>query len=194
MISDYKKHSDQALLNFLKKNNQRAFTEIYDRYKEVLHRYAYQWLQDRDAVKDVIQELFIIIWTKRDTITFSQNFSGYLYTALRNAVLRKIQQEDRKNKYANSLQEYADRGVEVTDHLLREKQLRSLIAQEVSLLPPKMREIFELSRNEYFSHADIAEKLGLSEQTIRVHIKKALKILRGKLVITLLICFLLHQI
>lgn len=192
MIPDYKEQSDQELLHHLADNNQSAFTEIYDRYKEVLHRYAYKWLQDRDAVKDIIQELFMTIWTKRHTIIFNQNLSGYLYIAVRNAVLRKVQQEDRKNNYATSLQEYADRGVSITDHLLREKQLKSMIEQEISVLPQKMREVFKLSRNEYLSHAGIAEKLGISEQTVRTHIKKALKVLRGRLVIALLMCFLLH--
>lgn len=191
-MPDYKELSDQELLDLLKENNQAAFTEIYDRYKEVLHRYAYKWLQDRDAVKDVIQDLFTLIWTKRDTITFNQNLSGYLYISVRNSILRKIQQEDRKNNYASSLQEYADKGVSVTDHLLREKQLRSIIEKEIAALPDKMREVFELSRNEHLSHAEIAEKLGISEQTVRTHVKKALKILRGRLGIYLFLYFLLH--
>lgn len=180
-MRDYTELNDQELFDLLKENNQMAFTEIYDRYKEVLHRYAYKWLQDRDAVKDVIQDLFTLIWTKRDTLVFNQNLSGYLYISVRNAILRKIQQEDRKNRYATSLLEYADKGVSITDHLLREKQLKSIIEQEIAALPEKMREVFELSRNEYLSHAEIAEKLGISEQTVRVHVKKALKILRGKL-------------
>lgn len=191
-MPDYKELSDQELFDLLKDNNQAAFTEIYDRYKEVLHRYAYKWLQDRDAVKDVIQDLFTLIWTKRDTMTFNQNLSGYLYISVRNAILRKIQQEDRKNTYANSLQEYADKGISITDHLLREKQLKSIIEQEIAALPEKMREVFELSRNEHLSHAEIAEKLGISEQTVRVHVKKALKILRGRLGIYMFLYFLLH--
>lgn len=191
-MPDYKELSDHELFDLLKENNQAAFTEIYDRYKEILHRYAYKWLQDRDAVKDVIQDLFTLIWTKRDTITFNQNLSGYLYISTRNAILRKIQQEDRKNTYANSLQEYADKGVSITDHLLREKQLKSIIEQEIAALPDKMREVFELSRNEHLSHAEIAEKLGISEQTVRTHVKKALKILRGRLGFFVFLYFLLH--
>jgi RNA polymerase sigma-70 factor (family 1) len=191
-MPDYKELSDQELFDLLKENNQSAFTEIYDRYKVVLHRYAYKWLQDRDAVKDVIQDIFTMIWTKRDTITFNQNLSGYLYISVRNAILRKIQQEDRKNDYANSLQEYADKGVSITDHLLREKQLKAIIEQEISALPDKMREVFELSRNKHLSHAEIAEKMGISEQTVRAHVKKALKILRGRLGIYVFLYFLLH--
>jgi len=191
-MPDYKELSDHELFDLLKDNDQLAFTEIYDRYKEVLHRYAYKWLQDRDAVKDVIQDLFTMIWTKRDILTFNQNFSGYLYISVRNAILRKIQKEDRNNTYANSLRDYAEKGVSITDHLLREKQLKSIIEQEISALPGKMREVFELSRNEYLSHAEIAERLGISEHTVRAHVKKALKILRGRLGIYMFLYFLMH--
>ena len=187
----FQEHSDQELFDLLKENNQQAFTEIYDRYKEVLHRYAYKWLQDREAVKDVIQDLFTMLWTKRDTLTFNQNLSGYLYISVRNAILRKVQQEDRNNTYADSLRDYTEKGISVTDHLLREKQLRAIIEQEISALPDKMREVFELSRNEYLSHAEIAEKLGISEHTVRTHVKKALKILRGRLGIYMFLYFLL---
>lgn len=190
MRSAYKKYSDQKLADLLRENDQNAFTEIYDRYKEVLHRYAYKWLQDRDAVKDVIQDLFTMIWTKRHTLTFNQNLSGYLYISVRNAILRKVQQEDRKNTYASSLQEYAAKGISVTDHLLREKQLKSIIEQEIAALPDKMREVFELSRNEYLSHAEIADRLGISEHTVRTQVKKALKVLRGRLGVYLFLFFL----
>jgi len=191
-MPNYKLLSDQQLLDLLKENNQLAFTEIYDRYGEVLHRYAYKWLQDRDAVKDVIQDIFTLIWTKRDQITLNDNLSGYLYISVRNSILRKISQEDRNKKYANSVQEYAEKAISVTDHLIRERQLKAIIEQEISMLPDKMREVFELSRNGYLTHAEISKKLGISEQTVRSHIKKALKILRGRLGILLFLYILMH--
>jgi len=191
-MPNYREHSDQELSNLLKESNQLAFAEIYDRYAEVLHRYAYKWLQDRDAVKDVVQDIFTLIWTKRDLITFNQNLSGYLYISVRNAILRKIQQEDRKKNYTTSIQEYAKNSTSITDHLVREKQLKAIIEQEISALPEKMREVFELSRNSHLSHGEIAEKLGISELTVRSHIKKALKILRGRLGILVFLYLLLH--
>lgn len=191
-MSLYKTYSDQELFDLLKGGNQQAFTEIYDRYKDILHRHAYRWLQDREAVKDIIQELFTTIWTKRDNIIFSQNLSGYLYTSVRNAILRKVQQQGRQSAYLNSLEDYSEKGTSITDHLLRENQLKAIIEKEISALPDKMREVFLLSRNEHLSHAEIAEKLALSEQTIRTHVKKALKILRSRLGLYLFLFFLLQ--
>lgn len=88
-MPNYKEHSYQQLLDLLKENNQSAFVEIYDRYSEMLHRFAYKWLQDRDAAKDVLQDIFTIIWTKRELITFRQNLSGYLYISVLLLYLKK---------------------------------------------------------------------------------------------------------
>lgn len=189
-MANYGTYTDQELLDLLKESDPVAFTEIYDRYKLLLHRYAYRWLQDKEAVKDVIQELFTIVWTKRETLIFNKNLSGYLYTSVRNGILRKVSQDRRSIDYTDSLREYAEKGESITDHRLRENQLKQIIEQEISALPSKMREVFELSRNSHLSHAEIASQLGLSEHTIRTHIKKALRILRSRLGLRLFLLFL----
>ncbi|MDR6783183.1 RNA polymerase sigma-70 factor (family 1) [Pedobacter africanus] len=185
----YEAYTDQELLELLKKSDQAAFTEIYDRYKLLLHRYAYRWLQEKEAVKDVIQELFTVLWTRREALVLNENLSGYLYVSVRNGILRKISQDKRFAAYAASLADYADKGESITDHRLRENQLRAIIEKEIATLPSKMREVFELSRNSHLSHTEIAERLNLSEHTVRTHIKKALKILRSRLGFYLLIYF-----
>lgn len=191
-MDSYKALTDLELIDLLKEQDQAAFTEIYDRYKDILHNYAYRWLQDRDAVKDTIQEIFTSIWTKRDNLVFNQNLSGYLYTSVRNGILRKIQQDKMAAAYRSSLQTYIDRGESITDHKVRESQLKAIIEKEINALPKKMKEVFELSRNAQLSHAEIAEKLGITEQSVRSHIKNALKILRRRLGVLVFIYFLLH--
>ncbi len=191
-MNNYKAFTDPELIDLLKEGNQAAFTEIYDRYKDVLHNYAYRWLQDRDAVKDAIQEIFTLIWTKRDSLFPSQNLSGYLYTSVRNGILRKIQQDKRTEEYISSLQQHINNGENIADYKVRESQLKSIIEKEINALPRKMREVFELSRNEQLSHSEIAEKLGITEQSVRSHVKNALKILRRRLGILLFIYLLLH--
>lgn len=180
-MPEYKTFNDQVLFDLIKADDQLAYTELYDRYKEILHRYAYKWLQEREVVKDVVQDLFITLWAKRDTLSLPQNVAGYLYTSVRYAILRAIQEDKRKNSYANSLQEYMDKGVSITDHKVREKQLQAIIEREIAALPDKMREVFELSRNNHLTYAEIAQQLELSEHTVRNHVKKALKILRSRL-------------
>jgi len=181
MESIYKSTSDVELISLLKSGDRLAYTEIYDRYKFVLHTHAYKWMRDREEAMDIIHELFTVLWQKRETIQFNSNLSGYLYVSLRNKIFNTISKRKFESQYIDSLQVFIDRGQCITDHRIRERQLYELIEKEISALPPKMREVFELSRKSNLSHKEIAERLGLSEQTVRKHIQHALRILKSKL-------------
>lgn len=188
---NYETQSDDFLCLQLKKGDQEAFTEIFKRYQQVLYRHAYKWLQDRDTVNDAIQEVFTTIWDKREQITFTSNLSGYLYISLRNCVLKHIKLNNRQENYLGSLENYIASGYNITDHLVREKQLKLIIDQEIKALPPKMRAVFELSRKSYLSHSEIALKLGISELTVKTQVKNALRLLRARLRLILYLLMLL---
>lgn len=173
--------SDQDLVSMLREGSQSAYTEIYNRYKWLLHAHAYKKLGDRDAAGDVVQELFANLWVKRDEIFLATTLSAYLYTAVRNRVLNIIEHRMVESKYADSLAEYADGYVAATDHLVREKQMMEMIEKEIAALPSKMREVFELSRKNHLTHKEIAIHLHISEQTVTKQVKNALKILRMRL-------------
>lgn len=177
----YESTSDIELVSLLKSGNRLAYTEIYNRYKFVLHTHAYKWMRDREEAMDIIHELFAVLWDKRETIQFSSSLSGYLYISLRNKIFNRVSKKKFESQYIDSLQEFVNKGHCVTDHRVREKQLTALIEKEISALPAKMREVFELSRKSNLSHKEIAEQLQLSEQTVRKHIQHALRILKSRL-------------
>lgn len=181
MESNYESASDAELVDLLKSGSRLAYTEIYNRYKIVLHTHAYKWMRDREEAKDIIHELFAFLWDKRLHIEFNSSLSGYLYISLRNKIFNRVSRKKIESAYITSLQSFIDKGDCMTDHLVREKQLSNLIEKEVAALPYKMREVFELSRKSNLSHKEIAEQLGLSDQTVRKHIQHALKVLRTKL-------------
>jgi RNA polymerase sigma-70 factor (family 1) len=187
MGSNYEFSSDYELLILLKAGNRLAYTEIYNRYKIVLHTHAYKWMRDREEAKDIIHELFAFLWDKRETIEFNTSLSGYLYISLRNRIFNRISKKKFETQYIDSLQEFINKGHCVTDHRVREKQLGELVEKEITALPNKMREVFELSRKSNLSHKQIAAQLDLSEQTVRKHIQHALRILKSKLGLILLL-------
>lgn len=172
---------DQNLFLLCKQGDELAFSEIYLRYRGILYRHALKMLSDRDEAQDVIQELFAKLWYKRDSINLNISLSSYLYTAVRNKILDQFAHEKVVVRYEKSLQDFINKGEHTTENLVRERELSAIIEREVSQLPPKMREVFELSRKSHLSYSQISEKLDVSENTVRKHITKALKRLRPRL-------------
>jgi RNA polymerase sigma-70 factor (family 1) len=184
--------SDQELVLLLQQGDEQAFTTIYHRYKGVLFLHAYKRLHNQEDVKDIIHELFTTLWQKRSAIQITGQLSGYLYTAVRNRVIDCIARKQSESNYINGFQKFLDQGESVTDFRVRERQLHAVIEQEIAHLPPKMKEVFELSRKAHLSHREIAEQLDLSELTVKKHINNALKILRGRLTVFLVLTLLSH--
>ncbi len=188
-MADYSAYSDIDLAGLLKSGDQKAFAEIYNRYKFVLHHHAWNKIRDKEEAQDTIQEVFSMIWTKRETINIGSNLSGYLYSCVRNHILNVIVRKDVQHKYMESIKDFAGNGVVTTDHRVRESLFREMIDKEIAGLPPRMREVFELSRKKHLSHREIAELMGTTEQTVKKQMTNALKVLRSKIGLPLFIIY-----
>jgi RNA polymerase sigma-70 factor (ECF subfamily) len=174
-------HNDENLFFLLKEGNPIAYKKIYDRYKYALYIHAYRMLKDEEEAKDLIQELFVVLWDKRESIDVRMSLSAYLYGAVKNRVLDLIAHKKIRDNYEVSLQSFLTAGNCITDYALREKELSSIIEREIAYLPSKMRNVFELSRNEHLSYKEIAAKLDISDKTVKKQVNNAIKILRLKL-------------
>lgn len=188
-MTDYSAYSDIDLADLLKSGDQKAFAEIYNRYKFVLHHHAWNKIRNKEEAQDTIQEVFSMIWTKRETINIGTNLSGYLYSCVRNHILNVIVRKDVQHKYIASIKDFAESGTVTTDHRVRESLFRELIDKEIAGLPPRMREVFELSRKQHMSHRQIAELMGTTEQTVKKQMTNALKVLRSKIGLPLFIIY-----
>lgn len=177
----YTELGDAELVVLLKNKDHLAFTEIYNRYSVLMFYKVNQMLRDEEVSKDLIQDLFISIWDKSDLIQENNNLSGYLYVGARNRVLKIIQRNNLHNDHLASLAAYASEVSMETIQDIDERELKTIVQREIDNLPPKMKQIFEMSRQDNLSHAEIAAKLGLSDQTVKKQINNALKILRTKL-------------
>lgn len=188
-MSQHNSLSDSELLLLLKKGNHSAYTEIFTRYNSLLYSHAYNKTRSREDAKDLVHEIFYSLWIRRESITPNINLASYLFTAVRYKIADLFSKNKSKEKYIESLQNFIDSQPPHTDYLVRENQLRSIINEEIENLPPRMREVFKMSRFEQLSHKEIAEKMGISEETVKDQVKKALKTLRTKLGLVLFLLF-----
>jgi RNA polymerase sigma-70 factor (ECF subfamily) len=180
---------DEDLLISFQLGDDSAYEIIYDRYWALLYRHARKMLQNDEEAKDVVQEVFMMLWTRLSTQGVNQPLAAFLYAATRNKVLDQLKHSKVKARYAASLQQETERQLQTPDSLVRERQLAQQIESEIQFLPPKMREIFVLSRREYKSYKEISEQLQISDKTVKKQVSNALQILRVRLGTLLFLIF-----
>lgn len=189
---DYGRTTDNELALLLKRNDELAFRELFERYKRELYVFAKNMTHDVDEAEDLIQEVFTSLWENAEKLELKGSISSYLYAAIRYKFLNLVAYKKVRSDYIDIFQKFIEEGGYTTDQYINEKELIALVEKEVAQLPRKMKEVFELSRNTGLSHREIAVKLNLSEKTVKSHIHHALKILRGKLHVGAIFLYLIH--
>lgn len=177
----YSEYADDILLRLLKEDDQSAYTEIFKRYSKLLINHAYKILENQDEANDVVQEVFLSIWNKRNELAITGSLSSYLYKAVKNRVLNYIAHEKVVSRYADSISNFVENEYVFADSKLREEELESIIAKEIALLPEKMREVFLLRKVEELSYDEIALQLNITDKTAKQQVYNSVKILREKL-------------
>jgi RNA polymerase sigma-70 factor (ECF subfamily) len=166
--------TDQELLILILQDDRTAFDEIYFRYWKKLFLYSGKIVRDEDEAEDIVQEVFISLWRRRSELSNIISLSSYLHGAVRFRSLSYIRNNLYKNNYLSSLKSIFEEGTDMVNEYINLEELNGVIDREISKLPPKMREIFVLSRVEQMSHHEIAELLNISDKTVKKQINRSL--------------------
>jgi RNA polymerase sigma-70 factor (ECF subfamily) len=180
-MNHYQDWTDLALMSLLAEDDKLAYEEIYERYKAPLYLHAYRMLHSVEEAQDVLHDIFVSLWCKRHDIVLETALAPYLYRAVRHRVLNVISRKKIQNRYLDSIESFLEQGCCETELQIRENELVEIIEREIALLPPKMRKVFELSRKRNLSYHEIANTLGIADNTVKKQVHKALTILRDKL-------------
>ena len=173
-------YNEDELFRMLLAGKEEAFDAIYERYALPLLNAAYKRLQSKEEAKEVVQEVFIGLFLKKDAIRHAGNLSGYLFTALRNKVLDIIKTDLLHASHHQQMRLLQSPHTEI-DHQLEQKELELSVRKAIAQLPDKCREAFLLSRYEGLSYKEIAGILKVSVNTVEKHVGKALRLLRLQL-------------
>jgi RNA polymerase sigma-70 factor (family 1) len=173
----YASWTDAALLEALAEGNWKSFAELYERYWYRVFALAYRKLKSREIAEELVQELFIALWHKRDQHTIVQ-LEDYLLAAINHRVLSYIRAHRVRAHYADYLRNVSTEATHDTEDTLAAADLSAAFLRGVELLPEKSREVFRLSRLEHQSVAEIAARLDVTPKAVEYHLTKSLKTLR----------------
>ncbi len=176
----YSNYSDLELFGFIQKDDVAAFEALYHRYWRLLTDTVYKRLQSRQKAEDLVQDLFIDLYQKRNDIEFKVSVRAYLLQAVKYKVLNEFRSDAIKGNYTKSLFFNAVSKNDFANQL-DAKDLRVRINEVLETLPEKCRRAFLLSRNSDLSNKEISSTMNISVSTVEKHIGKALKIFRDNL-------------
>jgi RNA polymerase sigma-70 factor, ECF subfamily len=177
-LTQYTTYTDEQLLQLLANSDELAFKEIYYRHSDRLSANAIKLTGSYDDANDIVQELFINLWNKRNELRIS-SLSAYLDTSIRYASFRILKNTSHKNAQLISLKNFLENHEHQPD--IHTKQLEEKITRIIEMMPARTKEVYTLSRHEQLSHKEISEQLNIAEDTSRQHIKNALCIIRHQL-------------
>ena len=162
--------------------DKKAFEEIFRSYFPPLCSFAKKYVRDFDIGKDIVHDVFLNMWDKRESIDTSKSIKSYLFTSVYNRCLNYIRDNKKFDQNEVDLERLnPDQAWDSSDKLV-ETELEDKIKAILDSLPEKCREIFLMNRFEGLKYKEVAEKLGISVKTVETQMSKALKILRGNLV------------
>lgn len=169
------------LLKLLSSGDRNGYRILYDEYYSILCVVAFEYVKDKFIAETIVGDVILGLWNKRETLSEVVSLKPYLVKAVRNKSIDYIRSTDRVLKNAVDIGTF---DCAATDNLFD-----SIIASELEIhldqallqLPAECRKVFSMSRFENLSYEEIAERLNISINTVKYHIKNAIKLLRSLL-------------
>ena len=160
-----------------KENFERLFKEEFNG----LVVFAIQYVKDYEAAREIVQEAFVNMWSRREQIDPSKAVKSYLITSVKNRSLNYLRDNKKFDSNLLILEDLYPLPVyQQSDHLV-ESELKEQITLAIKELPEKCREVFLLNRDEHLKYQEIADQLQISVKTVETQMSKALQHMRKKL-------------
>lgn len=175
-MAQYKAYGDQELVQLMQSGDERVLIEIYNRYWDKMLAVAFNRLGNQEEAEECVQDVLYKLWKLRHDFSLSKlELSNYLSRAIRNQSFNILEQRHRERLRSESYDPVKDINLLSPERQLMIRELQQQLDNSIKELPPQCQLVFKLSRQDGLSNREIAEKLNLSENTVKSHLKKANK-------------------
>lgn len=170
--------NEKEILYKISKGDQRAFTVLFDFYYQGLGSYIYKITESREVTEEIVQEVFIKIWEKRDMLGNIGSFKSYLFVLSKNKTLDYLRQAAKERTHHFYLtKDFSEESYVIDGHSPVE-EYSLIIEKMVSKLPAQQQQVYHLSRHEKLKYEEIAFQMGISKETVKKHMQLALAFLK----------------
>ena len=171
---------DRELLERVRAGDEAAYDTVFRTWYAPLVRVAGALLKDTDAAEEVVQDVMVELWRRRHVMDAGITLRAYLLRAVRNRSLNHLRHLKVRRDTTVDVEALYDEPV-TADQPVVAKELGEAVRIALDGLPPRCREVYDLSRVQGLKYAEIAETLGISQKTVEAQMGKALRVLRERL-------------
>ena len=179
-ISSKQTMDDAQIFDKIRSGDELAFESIFKKYYLRLCHYIYQYVESMRDAEEIVQETFLNIWDKRQTLDVNISFRSYLYASAKNRALNQLRNASRRKGHLSVISSYKSQEVDALSDLSA-NEINDQLFLALEQLPPKCKRIFQMSRIEGLKHKEIAEKMEIKIKTVENQIGIALKYLKVNL-------------
>ncbi len=189
----YVELSHQDFLGF-KHGEEIGFQKIFNLYYEILFYYAIKFLKQHEEAEELVQEAFVSLFLNRDQFKDPTGIYPYLFTVSKRMIISRFRRKVVENKYDIHLQHHWSEEMEGTTESINVRELNIVLQQAIDTLPTKQKVVYAMSKFDGLSYQEIADKIGVSKNTVKNHLisaSKRVKSIINRLYLILLIISLL---
>jgi RNA polymerase sigma-70 factor (ECF subfamily) len=189
-------YNEEELLAFIANGDELAFTRLFNYYRDRIYSIAFRITHSTTIAEEIVQDVFLKIWLRRDRLIEIQNFNAYLFVITRNHVYKALKQIAKNYE----LTAFAERDQLAGDNdsagLVMEKEYNSLLKKAIDRLPSQQKKVYQYIKEKGLKREEAAGLLHLSPETVKYHLAEAMKNIRTfcmlhlDMFIGFIICFL----
>lgn len=177
-LKHIREEDEMEWIRRLKNDDVLAFEAMYYRYSGYLFNYCLEFTKSKENAEELVQDVFLKLWNFRKEIRTEQSMKGLLFTIARTRLLNSLSKNVRMVVYNDALEQIDCASDDATDREVEYNEFVGRLNRAMNRLPAKQREIIRLSKIHHFTNRQIAEKLSLSEQTVKNQLSLGLKLLK----------------
>ena len=167
-------------------SQEKGFKQVFESFYPRLLRFAIEYVKDKREAENILQDVFLTLWEKRNTLKTDTNLTAYLLTLVKSQCLNYLKHKRVVEAYSKKTQTTNEQETIFNYYAISKfnpeqidiESLELLVEKAISELPEQCRKVFELSRYDGLKYKEIAKKMNISVKTVETHMSNALKILR----------------
>jgi RNA polymerase sigma-70 factor (family 1) len=172
-------HNETELLVQAASGSEKAFAALFHFYRDKIYSVAMRLTRSSFMAEEVVQDIFLKLWIKKETLADIQDFEDYLFIITRNHVFSALKRVARQQQLVDDLQLELPSSEDSTYNGIHNQELEEILQQAVALLPAQQKQIYLLSKEQEMKREEIAKMLRISSETVKTHLSRALRHIRA---------------